>query len=1163
MVLNAVTLNDKFDQEAGRIFLSGVQALVRLPIMQRRLDIKANLNTGGFISGYRGSPLGNYDMALGQAAARLRDLDIHFAPGLNEDLAATACWGAQQAPLLPGATKAGVFAIWYGKGPGVDRSGDALKHGNFAGASRHGGVLALAGDDHAAKSSTTSHQSEQAFIAAMMPVLNPASLSDLLEAGLFGIALSRYSGLWVGLKCATEVVETSGTIEVSPDHAFRRPDFPLPADGLNLRMGFNPAGDEERVVLHRLPAAKAFARANRLDHPVLLGQRRELGIVSAGKAYADARKALAMLGLTDERCAALGLNVYKCVMTWPLETEGAADFAQGHRELFVIEEKRPVLEDQLRAAFYHLPAERRPRIVGKADESGAALLPAHGELSPLIIARRLVERLEHLGLADDALREQWRRLEAPHHGEGGAPAPAIVRTPAFCSGCPHNTSTKLPEGSLAMGGIGCHTMAIFMPDRPTLPPTQMGGEGANWIGARNFSTLDHVFQNMGDGTYFHSGLLAIRAAIASGATMTYKILYNDAVAMTGGQAVDGVLTVSDIVRQLDAENVARIVLVSDEPDKTYVPALPATVARHGRDELIAVEKELRETEGVTVLVYDQACAAEKRRRRKRKLIADPPKRYYINDAVCEGCGDCSEKSSCVSIAPLETAFGRKRKIDQSSCNKDYSCVEGFCPSFVTVHGGKLKKSFDATLMDKVKRAAGELPQPSVAQKDGPHHTLVAGIGGTGVVTIGALLGMAAHLEGLASTLLDITGLSQKNGAVLSHVSVAPANDAMFSSRIGPAEADLVLGCDLIVAGGGEARATIRQDETKVVLNSGVTATAAFQRDRDLNFEADGFLRAIKSKAGAGNVSTVDAASIAECILGDKIGANAFLLGYACQSGGLPVSAASLLKAIELNGVAVEFNKNAFLLGRVACAFPDFEGLAAPARDKAVPQSFPDIVAHRRRFLAAYQDEAYAQKYASYVEAIASKARAKGFESDDFLKAVAAGLAKLMAYKDEYEVARLHADGAFRRKLEETFEGDYTVSYNLAPPVFARRDSETGHLIKREFGPWMGSVFSLLKRLKFLRGTAFDIFGRTQERRMEVALIGEYRKAVEAALDHASSGNRDLAIEIARLPEMIRGFGHVKDASVEKARARMTALLEQMRAPPRPSRADNEKITEKA
>ena len=1141
MQRDSVSLDDKYTLSCGRVFLSGAQAIARIAISQARIDQANGLNTAGFISGYRGSPLGSVDFAFKRAKQYLDPHDIRFLPGVNEELAATSVWGTQQVTTLPGPKKDGVFSMWYGKGPGVDRAGDALKHGNMAGTSKHGGVLVLAGDDHAAKSSTTAHQSEQALMASMIPILSPAGLQDVYDFGLFGFALSRFSGLWTGFKCSTEVIESSGTLFVDDGARFAVPELELPAGGLNINMRFSPLADEERVIQHALPAAQAFARANRFDHATILGDQKSLGIIASGKAYADTRKALVQIGLSEDQCRSLGINLYKIGLVWPLETEGIREFSNGHEELIVIEEKRAFIEDQVRAALYNLDNTARPTIVGKSDPQSRPLLPSHGELTPAKIASAIVARTTALGIESGEIK-RWQERQRTMDNRTHATPPTLLRTPAFCSGCPHNRSTKTPDGSLSMAGIGCHSMAIFMNDRPTIPPTQMGGEGANWIGISEYSRTDHVFQNLGDGTYFHSGLLAIRAAVAAEVNITYKILYNDAVAMTGGQDVDGQLTVPDIIRQVLAESVQRVVLVSDDPNKDYGRPLPPRVPRFSRTDLLSVEEDLRTVPGVTVLIYDQVCAAEKRRRTKRGELPVADKRYFINEAVCEGCGDCSLQSNCVSIVPVETTFGRKRKIDQSSCNTDYSCVEGFCPSFITVKGGQIRKRLNETTTETMSALDSALPAPPVRDLNTSHQTIIAGIGGTGVVTIGALLGMASHLDGLSSSILDITGLSQKNGAVYSHVTIAPSDEQLTSSRIAAGEADLLLGCDLIVAGAPECLTTLSQGKTQAIVNTMLTPTASFQTQRDMSFELEAFTTAIVDTLGKDAVSTINASQIATTLMGDKIAANAFLLGYAYQSGFLPVTGSAIETAIELNGVAVAFNKQAFKLGRIMRHTPD--ALTQQFSDHAAlrPQSTSSLIASRIEHLTAYQNAAYAEQYSRFVESIAAKEAEACPGHDTITRAVATNLAKLMSYKDEYEVARLHCLPSMKAKLEAEFDGDYTLRYNLAPPIFASRDPKTGHLRKREFGSWVGHLFSFLSRLKFLRGTSFDLFGYTAERRTERSLILEYREAVTIAIERLSPESHASIRSLAELPDQIRGFGHVKDASVVKARNAMAEWL---------------------
>jgi indolepyruvate ferredoxin oxidoreductase len=1152
MQLASVTLEDKYTLASGRIYLSGVQALVRLPMMQRERDRAQGLNTGGFISGYRGSPLGGYDYALWQARDLLPRHDIHFQPGINEDLAATSVWGTQQVTLFPGATIDGVFAIWYGKGPGADRSIDVFKHANAAGSSRLGGVLAVAGDDHGCQSSTLPHQSEQDFVAAMMPVLNPATVQEYLDLGLYGFALSRFSGCWVGLKAIAETVESWASVRVDP-HAIEitlPPDFALPPGGLNIRWPDTPLEQERRLHGPKMAAVAAFARANRLDRAVLDSPRARLGIITTGKAYLDLRQALAELGLDDERARALGIRIYKVGLSWPLESDGARRFAEGLADVLVVEEKRGFIEDQLCRILFNIDAARRPLIVGKRDESGAPLLPSEGEIGPTMVARAIIARLQRLGADTPQLRQRLARLES-FERPLDVPLPKTQRIPYFCSGCPHNTSTRVPQGSRALAGIGCHFMAQWVPSRHTATFTHMGGEGAAWIGQAPFTRERHVFQNLGDGTYQHSGLLAIRAAAAAGVNITYKILYNDAVAMTGGQPVDGHPTVANITRQVAAEGAKKVVVVTDEPDKYPIDAgFAADVEVRHRDELDRVQRELREIPGLTVLVYDQTCAAEKRRRRKRGLYPDPPKRVFINAAVCEGCGDCSDQSNCVAVKPLETEFGRKRVIDQSSCNKDYSCLKGFCPSFVTVHGGALRRVEQPALHAENDPLAG-LPLPAPRALGAPYGILVGGIGGSGVLTVGALLGMAAHIEGKGCTVLDFTGLAQKNGAVLSHVRLAPRQEDLNAVRIAPGGADLVLGCDMVVATSPAALGCIEHGVTQAIVNSDLQPTAAFVMNGDIDFEARAMERALVAATGASGIAFIDATRLATSLMGDSIATNLFMLGYAFQKGMLPLSLEAMERAIELNGVAVEANKHTFAWGRLAAQdcgrVQALVGATAPPEPMRA-QTLGALIERRAAYLRDYQDEAYAQRYRDAVALVAAaeKARAKGHA--ELAEAVARSLFKLMAYKDEYEVARLYTDGSFRAALQRQFEGDFHLEFHLAPPLFAGRDPETGHLLKRGYGPWMLSAFRLLARLKRLRGTRFDLFGRSAERRMERRLIAEYDRVIRELVAALTPENHALAVEIAQLPEQIRGFGHIKERAVAAAKAREAALLAAFRSP---------------
>ncbi|MEA9553847.1 indolepyruvate ferredoxin oxidoreductase family protein [Xanthomonas campestris] len=1202
------TLEHKYTRADGRIYLSGVQALVRLPLMQHLRDVAAGLDTAGFVSGYRGSPLGGLDLELWRARAHLEAAKVTFTPGLNEDLAATMVWGTQQTNLFPGATVQGVYGMWYGKGPGVDRSGDVFKHANAAGTSPFGGVLALAADDHACRSSTLPHGSEDEFVSAMMPILNPAGVQDILDMGLLGWAMSRYTGRWVGFKTIAETVESSASVDVDP---FARQivlpdDFALPPGGLSIRWPDPPVDQEMRLHRYAVAAAQAFARANGIDKLVLDSPQARLGIVTTGKSYLDVLQALEYLGLDAQACAQIGIRVYKVGMTWPLEPVGITAFARGLDDIVVVEEKKAFIERQMKELFYNWPASAgaRPSIVGKYNEHGAWILPSTGELTPATIAAVIGKRIQRFPLPSAAIAasiEQRLRWMEAKEAEMALPRALFPRVPHYCSGCPHNTSTVVPEGSRALGGIGCHYMVTWM-NRSTDTFTHMGGEGVTWSGQAPFTATPHVFQNLGDGTYFHSGSLAIRQSVATGVNITYKILYNDAVAMTGGQPVDGTLTVPDIAHQLRAEGIHEIVVVSDDIGKwtRRRERFPSEVAFHDRSELDAVQQRLRTIKGVSILIFDQTCATEKRRRRKRGKLIDPPKRVMINSLVCEGCGDCGEKSFCVSVLPKDTEFGRKREIDQSNCNKDYSCVSGFCPSFVTVHGGaprKGKKRDATALLD----ALPEPPQRTTLEQ--PWNILITGVGGTGVVTIGALLGMAGHLEGKGATVLDQTGLAQKGGAVTTHIRIARQPADIHAVRIAAGEADLVLGCDMVVVNDYWALSKVRDGRTQVVLNTYEAMPGSFTTQPDLQFPAAEIIAGVRTALGGQEPLLLDATQLATALLGDAIASNLFVLGYAWQHGLVPLSHAALMRAIELNGAAVAMNQQAFAWGRLAAvdlpavqraaglapaldtaahahaATPpsrgpgswedhDMSGQSAPRAlaqtdadtlhadgdapvhpldDEQLAQSLDEAIARRVHFLTDYQDAAYAQQYRALVERVRTHEAQRAPGSTALSAAVARYAFKLMAYKDEYEVARLYTRGDFQRRVQQQFEGDYQLRFHLAPPLFAKKDAN-GQPIKREYGPWMFSAFKLLARLKFLRGGKLDVFGYTAERRGERQLIADYLATVNTLLQRLDKDNVGLAAQIASIPEHIRGYGHVKDAHLHEAKAREAALLAQWRNP---------------
>ncbi len=1199
--LQTVTLDDKYSLDYGHAFMSGVQALVKLPMLQRVRDQRISKNTAGFISGYRGSPLGGYDQALVKAEKYLKAHHVVFQPGVNEELAATALWGTQQLGFAPtGSNKYdGVFGIWYGKGPGVDRCSDVFKHANMAGTTPWGGVIAVAGDDHISKSSTAAHQSDHIFKACGTPVFFPANVQEILDLGIHAFAMSRFSGVWSGMKTIQEIVESSATALIDPDRVqIKIPtDFVIPNGGLHIRWPDHALEQEARLYDYKWYAALAYIRANRLNYNVIEGKNDRLGLIASGKAYNDTRQALLDLGLDDATCQRIGIRLHKVGVVWPLEAQLTREFATGLQEILVVEEKRQVIEYQLKEGLYNWRADVRPRVLGKfneveadADASGYAsggewglpnpsantLLRANADLSPAIIARAIAQRILRLGVDSDTQTRIETQLAILNAKESAMQAQDIQRAkadlkladrqPWFCSGCPHNTSTQLPEGSRAMAGIGCHFMTIWM-DRATVGFTQMGGEGVPWVGQQPFSHDQHMFANLGDGTYFHSGLLAVRQSIASGVNITYKILYNDAVAMTGGQQVgerpEG-HSVVQIAQSMRAEGAVKIVVVTDEPEKYEGVVLADGVTVHHRDLLDSIQREFREIKGTTVIIYDQTCATEKRRRRKRGTLVDPAKRVVINELVCEGCGDCGAQSNCVSIEPLETEFGRKRQINQSTCNKDISCVKGFCPSFVTVEGGQLRKKSKPKAGSGAAADAVALPEPilprllgtaQAASGDGTAAAwgiIVAGVGGTGVITIGQLLGVAAHLEGKGIVTQDAGGLAQKGGATWSHVLIAATQDDIRTTRVSMASADLVIGCDPIVVAGKETTMRMRQGRTHVALNSHSAPTAAFVNNPNWANPSQECLTEITQVVGADGVGAFDADAMAVHFLGDSIYTNPIMLGYAWQKGWIPLEWASLMRAIELNAVAVENNKTAFAWGRKAALdWPAVQKLLNPGQvvqfspRNALP--LEQMVAQRVEFLTGYQDAAYAASYASFVdtvrraeEGLTVAPATSAAAALPLTKAVARYLFKLMAYKDEYEVARLQTDKAFLAKIEAQFDGDYKLHYHLAPPLLAKRNA-AGELQKSRFGPWVQNAFRLLAPLKVLRGGPLDIFGYTEERRHERALVQEYRAAVEAMLPTLSAGNRDAALAFARLPEQIRGYGHVKARHMAAARQQWDTL----------------------
>jgi indolepyruvate ferredoxin oxidoreductase len=1121
---------DRFAPQPGGVYLNGTQALVRLLLMQKWRDAAAGLRTAGFVSGYRGSPLGGLDRELWRAQQTLTRNDIHFWPGINEDLAATAVWGTQMVGLQGDAEFDGVFGLWYGKGAGLDRCGDVMRHANASGAHPRGGVLAVVGDDHAQKSSTQPYFSEPTFADLLMPVLYPSNIAEMIEYGILGWALSRFSGVWAGLKSLAELLDCS----VSLDEQALHTKVTIPTQGrpppgsVHLRWPDPWSEGEIRWIEHRLPAVHAFARANALDRVTLaaVGQP-NLGIVTTGKSYRDLLQALHDLGLDLQAAAALGVSIYKVGMPWPLEPAGVRDFAAGVPEILIIEEKRPIIEDQVRVALSGLP--HAPVISGKRDAQGHWQFPWVGELSPdriaWVLARKLSldQRVPGAARRIAELDREAQILEADR--------PVIARPAFFCSGCPHNTSTRVPQGSRAIAGVGCHYMAVDM-DRSTSTFSQMGGEGATWIGQAPFTRTRHVFVNLGEGTYFHSGSLAVRACIAAGVNMTYKLLFNDAVAMTGGQPVDGQLTVPQLAWQLHAEGIRGIRIVAEDPQKyRRAGELPPGTTVEARSRLDQVQRELRDTPGVTALIYDQTCAAEKRRRRKRGRMEDPERWVQINSAVCEGCGDCSKASNCLSVVPIDTEHGRKRAIDQSSCNKDLSCVDGFCPSFVTVTGGRPKRPAAAQV------DSSSIPEPPLPALNDVYNVFITGIGGTGVVTVGAVLGLAAHLEGKGCSILDQLGMAQKGGAVVSHVRIARSSEEILSARVPTARADVVLGFDLPVTIQDTAFRTIQPGKTRVILNTHETITGAFMRDPDMTQPTREMVSAIREVAGEANTDTFDATLLATGLVGHSIGTNLLVLGYAFQKGLIPLSRDSLLRAIRLNGVAVDSSVNTFEWGRWLASHPQ-----SPAAATVAEPPLEDLIERRGELLRHYQDSSYERQYADFIERVRAEEQQRTPGQTQLVRAVALSLFKLMAYKDEYEVARLYTDGTFARQIQANFEGNVKLVYHLAPPLLARRDPHTGHLRKRAFGQWLRWMFRALVPLRRLRGTWLDPFGYTAERQMERRLIGEYRSVIERVLLHLTPQNHARVVALARLPLDMRGFGHVKEANVRRALAEQARLL---------------------
>lgn len=1115
MQLRDITLSDRFTAETGEVLTNGTQALLIALFRQRRLDRMRGLDTAGFLSGYRGSPLASVDSEADRAARHLLDHDITFAPGINEDLALTAVWGTQQVALDPKATKQGVFGMWYGKGAGLDRCGDALRHAHGAGASRHGGVLVVSGDDHALKSSSQAYHSEPTFADLQMPVLAPADLQDVLDYALLGWEMSRYSGCYVGFKVLAEHVNSTGVVDVGLQRAALA-EMDLP-DGNDRWIRWpDPWPEVERRLLDvKLPAALAFARRRRINREVIRADRPRLGIVASGKSYRDVLQALSLADLTLDEARQLGVSILKIGMPWPADEETLRAFARGHETLLVVEEKRDLIETQLRSALYG--QANAPRITGRETLDGAPQFPQTGELDGVQVLRAL------LPLVDLPAAKSTRARRATEPALP-VPSPLAQRGPYFCSGCPHNRSTKVPEGSRALAGVGCHFMATGM-DRKTETFTQMGGEGVPWIGTAPFTETGHVFINLGEGTYFHSGSLAIRAALAAGVTATYKILYNDAIAMTGGQEVEGELSVPVIARQLQAEGVERIEVVADDPAR--LPALPRGVGLHGRDDLDSVQRALREVPGVSVLIYDQVCATEKRRRRKRGKMEQAPAKVFINERVCEGCGDCSVQSNCLSVVPVETDLGRKRRIDQASCNQDISCVDGFCPSFVTVEGAEPRRDPQRSLPD-----FNALPEPRLPALDAPLDIVVAGVGGTGIVTVGALLTMAAHLEGKTVAIHDKLGMAQKYGAVHSHLRLSP--DEIGSVRIPDGAACLLIGGDLRCATEAPVTRLLDRDKAYLVVATEQSVGGEFTQDPDFDFRDAAMLAQLR-KLGGDRAHLIPARELARRYLGDEIGANLLLLGHAWQQGLIPIGREAIDRAIKLNGIAIGLNRDAFALGRHIALHPEAAGDPEPKE-----RSLTDLIAHREALLTDWQNAAWARRYRRTVDMVQAAEEALEGAPGALTRAVAWNLAKLMTYKDEYEVARLFTDGAFAEAMRETFGKTGKLTFHLAPPSLG--EGRGARPRKRAFGPWILPVFRILARLKALRGSWADPFGYHRDRREERMLIAQYEADMAQLAQTLSADTLPDALELARLPESIRGYGPVKRASVETAQARRAELL---------------------
>lgn len=1120
MGVDQFSLADKFDLEKRSVLLNGTQALVRLMIAQKERDRAAGINTAGYVTGYRGSPLGAVDFQMQRAARELSASDITFQEGLNEDLAATAIWGSQQAELRGQGKFDGVFGLWYGKGPGVDRSGDVMRHANMAGSSAQGGVIMAMGDDHTGESSTVLHQSDWAMVDASMPVLSPAGVQEILDFGHYGFALSRFSGLWAGLKVMKDTIEVTSVVDGDPHRmSFKTPDFPMPEGGLNIRLVDTPTDQEARLVRYKKSAAEAFARANRIDKRVWGKAGAKIGFVAAGKNWLDLVHALSLLNIDEAEAERLGITTYKVAQTWPLDRQSFVEWAEGLDLIVIVEEKRKLIEGQAKDAIFDNRQGRRIYGAQKGSD-GVVLFPDEGALDPVMIAEHLGKILVEEGCQSDALLGGLASVDNARRADNATDVAA--RIPYFCAGCPHNSSTKVPEGSRAYAGIGCHFMVQWM-DRSTLGFTHMGGEGANWMGEAPFSKTEHVFQNIGDGTYNHSGIQAIRAAVAAGTNITYKILFNDAVAMTGGQGHDGGLSAPQIARELLAMGISDVALVYDDKEAIEFDQFPKDITKNGRDDILSVQDRLAQVKGVSALLYVQTCAAEKRRRRKRGTFPDPDQRIFINTDICEGCGDCGVQSNCVALTPVETEFGRKRAVDQSACNKDFSCLKGFCPSFVTLKGAKVKKA--AT----VDFEPPDLPTPELPAIKGTFNVVVTGIGGTGVVTIGALLAQAAHIDGKGAGMMEMAGLAQKGGAVMIHCRLANRPEDISAIRVATGECDALIGGDLVVSAGAKTLGLTTRGRTKAVVNSHEIVTGDFTRDANFKLPSQELSLSLEARLKE-DAALFDASELARVLLGDSIFSNMMVFGASWQNGMIPLSYEAILRSIELNGAAVERNKKAFDFGRWAILHPDQAASMITSDVVSLPKRIEDRIAERMDHLRLYQNDSLAQKYKAMVDKIADP---------DVKAAVAEGYHKLLSYKDEYEVARLHLDTM--TKAKDAFDNISDIKLHLAPPLMSKTGPD-GRPLKREFGAWMLKAFGILAKFKALRGTVFDPFGYTSERKMERALIQQYEQDLEAVLPRLNTDSKDAIVSLARLPLDIRGFGPVKLANAQAAEVRRAALL---------------------